>query len=324
MRIDGHLHDRMEFALESQVPLLSRIKILAGMDIAVKRRPQDGHYSYHARQGHVYDLRVSSLPTEAGEKLVLRLLDQTPVQYKLSALGFLEDDLVVLTRACQMSSGIVLVVGPTGSGKTTTLYAMLNEMNSREKNILTIEDPVEYHIEGINQVTVQPAQDLTFSNALRASLRQDPDVILIGEIRDEETAEIAIKAALTGHLVLSTLHSVDAVTTIQRLSNLEVDPALLADTLSVIISQRLVRRICDHDPSSSQCSRCHGSGYSGRVPVYEILRIDPVLRQRIREGCTSQNLIAPAPELYFHSFQQTSQRLIEAGITDEKELQTIF
>lgn len=325
LRIDGSLQDAIKFPIEIQTPMLSRLKILAGMDIAVRRRPQDGHYSYRSRKGNVFDLRVSSLPTESGEKIVMRLLDQTPVQYKLEALGFFGDDLEILYTACRSSNGMILVVGPTGSGKTTTLYAMLNEINSREKNILTIEDPVEYHIEGINQVAVKPEQDLTFSKALRAALRQDPDVILIGEIRDEETAEIAIKAALTGHLVLSTLHSIDAVTTIQRLVNLEIEPELLADTLKVIISQRLIRRLCPHeDDNKADCPRCRGTGYSGRVPIYEILHIDPTIKERIRSGITGQKLVESAETLYFHSFQQTAQRLIEDGITDMRELQTVI
>ncbi len=322
-RVDGYLHDAMKFSTDVQAPLLSRIKILAGMDIAVKRRPQDGHYSYHASNGDSYDLRVSSIPTEMGEKLVIRMLDQAPTQYKLDTLGFLPEDLEVLYKACQMDSGLILVVGPTGSGKTTTLYAMLNEMNSREKNIMTVEDPVEYHIPEINQVSVQPDQHLTFAEALRAFLRQDPDIILVGEIRDEETAAIAIKAALTGHLVLSTLHSVDAATTMQRLNNLGVDLNLLADTLKVVLSQRLVRRLCPHDIDQASCLRCHGTGYSGRIPVYEILQVNRTISDRIKAGVLGKDLTAPGSGVFFHSFEQTMQRLVEKGITDREELKKI-
>ncbi|MBF0280562.1 MAG: type II/IV secretion system protein [SAR324 cluster bacterium] len=325
-RLDGHLHDEMELPLEMQSPLLSRLKILAGMDVAVKRRPQDGYHKYRSGNGDRFDLRMSSIPTEMGEKLVIRLLDQTPVQYKLEALGFLPDDLQILHQACQMQSGLILVVGPTGSGKTTTLYAMLNEMNSREKNIMTVEDPVEYHLPDINQVSVQPEQNLSFAQTLRAFLRQDPDIILVGEIRDEETAEIAIKAALTGHLVLSTLHSADAVTTIQRLKNLGVDLDLLADTLKVILSQRLVRRLCPHLNKQEQkdCLRCRGTGYSGRVPVYEILHVNRTISSRIKSGKLSNDLIAPEKGVFFHSFEQTIQRLITEGVTDHHEVDTLL
>ncbi|MBF0286874.1 MAG: type II/IV secretion system protein [SAR324 cluster bacterium] len=322
-RVDGYLYDAMKFSTDMQAPLLSRIKILAGMDVAVKRLPQDGHYNYHAGNGEYYDLRVSSIPTEMGEKLVIRILDQTPVQYKLEVLGFLPEDLEILYKACQMDSGLILVVGPTGSGKTTTLYAMLNEMNSREKNIMTVEDPVEYHIPEINQISVQPEQNLTFAEALRAFLRQDPDIILVGEIRDEETAAIAIKAALTGHLVLATLHSVDAATTIQRLGNLGVDLNLLADTLKVVLSQRLVRRVCKHEKEKNSCLHCRGTGYAGRVPVYEILRVNRTISDRIKAGILGKDLTTPGTEVFFHSFEQTIQRLIEKKITDHNELKKI-
>ncbi|MGK5092925.1 GspE/PulE family protein [Deltaproteobacteria bacterium TL4] len=324
LRVDGKLEDALRFPIETQTTILSRIKILGGMDIAVKRRPQDGRYSYRSQKGSVYDLRISSLPTQSGEKVVIRLLDQAPVQYQLEALGFFKDDLEILSHTCLMSSGLILVVGPTGSGKTTTLYAMLNQINTRDKNIITIEDPVEYHIKGLNQVSVQASADLTFAHALRAALRQDPDVILVGEIRDEETAEIAIKAALTGHLVFATLHSIDAVTTIQRLSNLNVDLDLLAETLKLVVSQRLVRRMCSHASASEQCQKCHGSGYSGRVPIYEILKIDPSVKERIRKGNTGKDLIAPSETLYFHSFDQTAKRLTEQGVTDSKELESLI
>lgn len=325
-RLDGHLHDAMQLPLELQAPLFSRLKILAGMDVAIKRRPQDGHHKYQANNGERFDLRVSSLPTEMGEKFVIRLLDQTPVQYKLEALGFFPDDLDILYRACRMQSGLILVVGPTGSGKTTTLYAMLNEMNSREKNIMTVEDPVEYHLPDINQVSVKPEQELTFAQTLRAFLRQDPDVILVGEIRDEETAAIAIKAALTGHLVLSTLHSVDAVTTIQRLSNLGMDLELLSDTLKVVLSQRLVRRICPHSQKEEkiECLRCRGKGYAGRVPVYEILQVNRTINERIKSGILGEDLIAPGKDVFFHSFAQTIQRLITEGTTAPQEVETIL
>ena len=217
------------------------------MDITVRRRPQDVHYPYTSNGSRHFDVRVSTLPRQSGEILVLRLLDQTPLQHKLEALGFFKNDLEMLYQASQAPSGLILMVGPTGGGKTTTLYAILNALNSQEKNILTIENPVEYHIEGITQVSVKPQHGLGFAETLRAALRQDLDVILIGEIRDEETASIAVKASLTGYFVLSTLHSNGAVTAIQRLLNLGISLDLLAETLTVILSQRIVRRLCSHD-----------------------------------------------------------------------------
>ena len=263
---------------------------------------------------------------------MLRLLDQTPVQYKLEALGFFKNDLEMLYQASQAPSGLILMVGPTGSGKTTTLYAILNALNSQEKNIITIENPVEYHIEGITQVSVKPEQGLGFADSLRAALRQDPDVLLIGEIRDEETADIAVKAALTGHLVLSTLHSSDAVTAIQRLLNLGIAPDLLAETLTVIVSQRLVRRICTHHSSDktksiaskNKCLGCKWTGYSGRIPVYEILKVNSLIRDRIQAGNTGKKLISPGKDLYFHTMEQTAQRLTEQSLTDWKEVQSLL
>ena len=331
-RIDGYLQDAAAIPLSSHPLILSRLKLLAGMDIAVRRRPQDGHYSYRSNGGRHFDVRVSSLPGQSGEKLVLRLLDQTPVQHKLEALGFFKNDLEMLYQASQAPSGLILMVGPTGSGKTTTLYAIINALNSQEKNILTIENPVEYHIEGITQVSVKPEQGLGFAETLRAALRQDPDVILIGEIRDEETASIAVKAALTGHLVLSTLHSNDAVTAIQRLLNLGIAPDLLAETLTVIVSQRLVRRLCAHHNTGKPLNgkndnnylRCRGTGYSGRIPVYEILKVNSLVRNRIQAGESGNKLIRPDTELYFHTIEQTAQRLAKEGLTDWKELQPLL
>lgn len=324
MRIDGLLKDVKQFPKGLESALISKLKIMAGMDVAVKRKPQDGHYAYKSIKGECYDLRISTLPTESGEKLVLRLLDQTPVKYKLEVLNFFQQDLKVLREASQMTSGLILVVGPTGCGKTTTLYAILNEINSPEKNIITIEDPVEYHIEGINQVSVNPEHELSFAQALRSSLRQDPDVILVGEIRDEETASIAVRSALTGHLVLSTLHSTNAVTTIQRLVNLGVDIDILAETLKVILSQRLVRRRCDHSDDVVYCPKCKGSGYAGRIPLYEILKVNSLVSQRIRDGLLGNDLISPDSDLYFHSFQDIAEHLQNNQLTSISELSPIL
>ncbi|MAE16215.1 MAG: ATPase [Deltaproteobacteria bacterium] len=323
-RVDGILQPGPLLPKPLQPSLFSHIKLLAGMDIAIRRRPQDGHSTYHARSGREFDLRVSSMPGINGEKLVLRLLDQMPVQHRLEALGFLKQDMKVLEQASQTTHGLILMVGPTGSGKTTTLYAILNALNSRERHIFTIENPVEYQVSGITQVSVNPEQGLGFAEALRASLRQDPDVILVGEIRDEETAEVAVKAALTGHLVLSTLHSGDAVTAVQRLLNLGIASDLLADTLTLIVSQRLVRKLCLHEEESPDCPRCQGTGYAGRIPVYELLRVNRLGRDRIREGHTGRELVDPHEDLHFQTMEQTAQRLVQEQLTNWREVRPLL
>ena len=323
-RVDGILQPGPLLPKPLQPSLFSHIKLLAGMDIAIRRRPQDGHSTYHARSGREFDLRVSSMPGINGEKLVLRLLDQMPVQHRLEALGFLKQDMKVLEQASQTTHGLILMVGPTGSGKTTTLYAILNALNSRERHIFTIENPVEYQVSGITQVSVNPEQGLGFAEALRASLRQDPDVILVGEIRDEETAEVAVKAALTGHLVLSTLHSGDAVTAVQRLLNLGIASDLLADTLTLIVSQRLVRKLCPHEEESPDCPRCQGTGYAGRIPVYELLRVNRLVRDRIREGHTGRELVDPHEDLHFQTMEQTAQRLVQEQLTNWREVRPLL
>jgi len=323
-RVDGILQPGPLLPKSLQPSLFSHIKLLAGMDIATRRRPQDGHSTYRARSGREFDLRVSSMPGVNGEKLVLRLLAQMPVQHRLEALGFLKQDLTVLEQASQAAHGLILMVGPTGSGKTTTLYAILNALNSHERHIFTIENPVEYQVSGITQVSVNPEQGLGFAEALRASLRQDPDVILVGEIRDEETAEVAVKAALTGHLVLSTLHSGDAVTAVQRLLNLGIASDLLADTLTLIVSQRLVRKRCPHEDDRPDCPRCQGTGYAGRIPVYELLRVDRLVRDRIRAGHTGRELVEPHEDLHFQTMEQTAQRLVQEGLTHWREVRPLL
>ncbi len=322
VRVDGRLRDHHPLSHALVQPLTSRIKLQAGMDIAVRRRPQDGHFTHRSQRGRLVDVRVSTMPGLQGEKLVLRLLDQSPVQHRLDALGFLEQDLPILDEACRIPSGLILLVGPTGSGKTTTLYAMLRALNSREKHIFTIEHPVEYEMSGITQVSVQPEAGLGFADALRAALRQDPDVLLVGEIRDEETASIALKAALTGHLVLSTLHSHNAVTTIQRLTNLGISIDLLADTLHLVVAQRLVRKRCaarEHQEES--CPNCRGTGYFGRTPVYEVLRITPSVQERIRRGENGERLVQGLPESSFRSLHETARQLVEQNVTDWQEVE---
>ena len=287
LRVDGVL--RNELILPRHLaagPLVTRLKIMADLDIADRMRPQDGRFAVRVG-GREYDLRLSTLPTQFGEKTVIRLLDQRTPRRTLAELGFDAPAAAALGRAVQAQEGIFLMTGPTGSGKTTTLHAMLRLLRSEELNIVTIEDPIEYRLEGANQVQVQEAQGLTFASALRSALRQDPDVIMIGEIRDVETARIAAQAAQTGHFVLSTLHANDAVSAIVRLLDMGVEPFVAASALRVASSQRLLRRLCvdckrpegdggRHAPVG--CARCGFSGYRGRVTVLELLRLDPELR----------------------------------------------
>jgi len=293
-RIDGILYQVLTPPKLVQDPLTSRVKIMAGLDIAEKRLPQDGRIRVIVA-GREVDIRVSTVPTAFGERIVLRILDKQRGIISLSSIGLSPRDERLVTRILSRTSGMVLVTGPTGSGKTTTLYAMLTHLNSPEKNIITIEDPIEYQLHGVGQIPVNPKIDLTFANGLRSILRQDPDIIMVGEIRDTETAEIAMQSSLTGHLVLSTLHTNDAATAVTRLIDMGIEPFLVASTLSCVIAQRLVRRICPHcrvpyhpDPSAfpdirlpdtlyrgAGCDRCFGHGTMGRVAIYEILAIDP-------------------------------------------------
>lgn len=304
-RIDGILHDVMGIPEETTAAVVSRIKIMADLDITNTRLPQDGHISMEIGDRE-FDVRVATLPTFLGERVVLRLLDQSSVLSGIRDLGMEDDDQERMIRIINQPYGMILVTGPTGSGKTTSLYAMLNQKNVLTESIVTLEDPVEYQIPGINQVQIDPDIDLTFANTLRASLRQDIDVLLVGEIRDAETARIATRAAMTGHLVLSTLHTNDAPEAISTLRNMEVPSFLISSALTAIIAQRLVRRICDEckkpfKPSSDLlkslglpattkklfrgegCSACFGTGNHGRTGIFEILEITPEIRTLIGE-----------------------------------------
>ena len=307
LRIDGELQTLPELSSLLSSQLLPHLKLQAGLDIAVRRRPQDGYLQQRTPDGQLYDLRLSSLPTEQGEKLVLRLLESGDLRLDLAQLGFYEDDRAVLKTVMRRQYGMLLVVGPTGSGKTTTLYALLNQLDAQRKNVITIEDPVEYHLPSLTQVSVQPAQGLGFAEALRATLRQDSDVILVVEIRDEETAQIAFKAALTGHLVLATLHTNNTLSCLQRLENLGVERALIADTLLLVLSQRLVR-----------------SAVGGRLPVYELLRLDETLQDRLRRQLATDELLAPYPGLYFRSIAQTAERMLHDHLVRKEELEPIL
>jgi len=296
-RLDGVLYDKLSVHKRYHAALVSRVKIMAKMNIAEKRLPQDGRIAL-SLGGRQVDLRVSCLPTALGERIVLRLLEKTTRILDMAELGLTDANLARMGRLVNLSHGIILVTGPTGSGKTTTLYAVLNLINSPDKNILTIEDPVEYQLDGIGQIQANPKIGLTFASGLRSIVRQDPDVVLIGEIRDYETAEIAIQAALTGHLVFSTLHTNDAPSAVTRLIDMGVEPFLLSSVLRAVVAQRLVRRLCPYCketyvPTEEQlrtefgtfaddfrgielyqsrgCAKCMGTGYKGRMAIYEIM-----------------------------------------------------
>ncbi len=305
-RIDGVLYESLSPPKQYQSAITSRVKIMANLNIAEKRLPQDGRIKIKITDREI-DIRVSVVPISFGERIVLRLLDRSSRLYNLTDLGFSEDRLKLFYRLIKLSHGIILVTGPTGSGKTTTLYAALSEMNSTETNIITIEDPVEYQIPGIGQIQVNPKINLTFANGLRSILRQDPDVVLIGEMRDLETAEIAIQASLTGHLVFSTLHTNDAAGAITRLIDMGVEPYLVSSSVVGILAQRLIRQVCPHcrqeytPPKATLaeigltpkdipggtlyqgkgCDKCFNSGYMGRSAIFEILLVDDDVRRKV-------------------------------------------
>ncbi|BDV44768.1 type II secretion system protein GspE [Geotalea uraniireducens] len=291
-RIDGILYRKLAPPKVVQEALVSRVKIMAGLNIAEKRLPQDGRIRVIVA-GRDVDIRVSIIPTFFGERVVLRLLDKQKGLISLADIGLNEGGVRAMERLLSRTSGIILVTGPTGSGKSTTLYAALNRLNSPEKNIITIEDPIEYQVKGVGQIQVNPKIDLTFASGLRAILRQDPDIVMVGEIRDAETAEIAMQASLTGHLVLSTLHTNDSATAIARLIDMGIEPFMVASSLSAVMAQRLVRRICPHcrEPYTPEreyagfalpatlyrgrgCDHCFGIGSWGRIGIYELLPID--------------------------------------------------
>ncbi len=303
-RIDGILHDYRKYPKKIQEPVISRIKVMSGLDVAETRRPQDGAIRVNVGTRTI-DIRVSIVPSISGEKAVLRILDTSKELLELEDIGLSPEDVVVFENKLKSPNGIILVTGPTGSGKTTTLYAVLKRMASREKNILTIEDPIEYRMDGITQVQVNKKLDLTFSNALKYFLRQDPDVILVGEIRDSETAKTAVAASLTGHLVLSTVHTNDAATTLARLIEMGIEPFLLASSLLMVIGQRLVKKVCEkcnhmvetpveiremlmeygydivRHAQGMGCENCKNTGYSGRIGIFELLIVNEDIKRLI-------------------------------------------
>lgn len=344
-RIDGMMKNIFKVGLPALAPLVSRIKIIGDMDIAVKRRPQDGRTKLKVGKNH-YDMRISTLPTIFGEKVVIRVLDQSKAFIDLEELGFNPDDLVAFTSMLTRPQGIVLVTGPTGSGKSTTLYASLNRLKSEVINIVTVEDPVEYQLPGISQVQVNERAGITFASGLRSILRQDPNVVMVGEIRDAETAKIAFQAANTGHLVLTTLHTNDASSAVTRLVDLGVDPYVIASSLLCVLAQRLVRKNCPHCLVTDQvdkqvaarvglsgnkslakkikkgqgCEACQFTGYMGRIGLYEMLMVDDELRKLIVKGASDTEIAEDARERGINDMYGDCRGKLIQGITSVEEL----
>lgn len=345
MRIDGVMQEILTVPKDIQSSVISRIKIMSAMDIAERRIPQDGRFNVQMKEKAV-DLRVSTLPTVFGEKIVLRLLDKSGGYVTREAIGLSGPDLVHYEELLKIPNGVILIVGPTGSGKSTTMYGIINELNTKEVNLVTLEDPVEYNIEGINQVQINEKTNMTFANGLRAILRQDPDIIAVGEIRDGETADIALRSAITGHVVLSTIHTNDAVGAIDRLRDIGSEPYVISAALRGVISQRLVRRVCPHcrqayTPDDSElrqlgiperkdlkfyrgagCPECFNTGYRGRIAIFEILIVTPRVRTLIYEerGRNAIEQELKRPESGFVSMLQNGVRLVLDGTTSSSEV----
>lgn len=329
IRIDGILHKFTIIPIELYFQILRRIKIISYLDTTEKRLPQDGKFQYKFKD-QIYDLRVSTLPTVNGEKIAIRILYSDEDKITLDSLGFDKDGVESIKRILGYSQGMVLVTGPTGSGKTTTLYAILNELDKVHKNVITVEEPVEYSIHGINQVNVNNKVGLTFYTGLKSIIRQDPDIIMIGEIRDEETAEIAVRAAITGHLVLSTLHTRDAPSSILRLMDMGVPKYLAADAVTAVIAQRLVRKICPYcndskfkNKSKKKCDKCNNTGYLGRTVVYEFMEIDHKHRNIITKNFSVERLRDCSLENGMESLKEQGLRLVREGITSLEEVERL-
>jgi type IV pilus assembly protein PilB len=345
-RVDGVLREQMQPPLKLKNALSSRLKIMAHLDIAERRLPQDGRIKLKMGKGKEMDFRVSVLPTLFGEKIVMRLLDKGNLQLDMTKLGFESEQLAIFKKALELPYGMVLVTGPTGSGKTTTLYSGLQELNTVEDNICTAEDPVEFNLPGINQVQVSDNIGLTFAAALRSFLRQDPDTVMIGEIRDFETAEIAVKAALTGHMVLSTLHTNDAPSTITRLLNMGVEPFLVTAAVNLIEAQRLIRKICLQCKQPAEtpkdelralgakdaeietaacfkgvgCEKCTNTGYKGRIAVYEVMLFNESLRELVLQGASSVELKAEAMRHGMRTLRMSGITKICQGVSTVEEV----
>ncbi len=325
-RIDGRLRDVVRPKKAIHGALISRIKIMSQLDIAEKRLPQDGRITLRVG-GKPVDVRVSTLPTGHGERAVLRLLDKEGGRLDLGQLGMSADTRERFDRLIAQPHGIVLVTGPTGSGKTTTLYAALSQLNAATTNILTVEDPIEYELAGVGQTQVNARIDMTFAKALRAILRQDPDVIMIGEIRDLETAQIAVQASLTGHLVLATLHTNDAPAAVTRLLDMGIEPFLLSSSLLGVAAQRLVRKLCTHCRQFDGrhwhdvgCDKCGHTGYHGRVGIYELLLIDDEIREQIHHRASEAEIRAIGQRHGMTTMREDGERWLAAGITTEAEV----
>jgi general secretion pathway protein E len=354
MRIDGVLHDSLKLPKRLQEELISRIKVMGRMNIAEKRLPQDGRATVQVGDRAI-DLRIATLPTSFGERVVVRLLDKSSRLYNLAELGMAPQPLVQFRRLISADHGLILVTGPTGSGKTTTLYAALQEINHRELNILTLEDPIEYQLAGISQTQVSEKKGMTFASGLRSVLRQDPDIIMIGEIRDRETAVMAIQSALTGHLVFSTLHTNDAAGAVARLLDLGIEPYLLASSLVGVVAQRLLRRVCSDcsrpapaddlarlfpagaasssssssSPSSADadrivttrgCAACRQTGYRGRLGIFELLLVDDAVRKQIHATATAAEINAAAREDGMTSLREDGIAKVKGGVTTVDEV----
>ncbi len=345
-RIDGVLYNVMNLPVKIKNALTSRVKIMSKLDIAERRLPQDGRIKLKLGRKREIDFRVSTLPCLFGEKTVLRILDKSNLQIDMTKLGFEQDQLKDFMEAIEKPYGMVLVTGPTGSGKTTTLYSALNHLNKPGINIMTAEDPVEYNFHGINQVQVREEIGLTFASALRSFLRQDPDIIMVGEIRDFETAEIAVKAALTGHMVLSTLHTNDAPSTVTRLLNMGIEPFLVSSSVVLILAQRLARKICPNCKVEEKvpkdgllkvgfsedeieglkvfrgkgCPSCNNSGYKGRVALYEVLPIKEEIKELILEGASAQEIKRVAVRLGMKTLRRSGLNKAKEGVTSIEEV----
>jgi type IV pilus assembly protein PilB len=349
-RMDGVLHEMMNLPMKFKSPVISRVKILSNMDIAEKRLPQDGRIKMKVKLDNgnrkEVDMRISALPTIFGEKIVSRLLDKTMLKLDLTELGFEEQSLEIFKAAIYRPWGIILVTGPTGSGKTNTLYSAVSTLNSLEKNIMTAEDPVEFNIQGINQVHIKEEIGLDFPRTLRSFLRQDPDIMLVGEMRDLETVDIAIKAALTGHLVFSTVHTNDAASTIVRLVNMNVEPFLIADSVILIVAQRLIRRLCQkckvphklpekalldigytpEEVKSVQawktqgCDHCNNTGYKGRIALYEVMPVDDDIREMILVRAQSREIKKKSIEKGMLTLRRSGLIKIANGVTSVEEV----
>ena len=345
-RVDGVLQEIMGPPLRLRNPLVSRLKVMAGLDIAERRLTQDGRIKLKMGVAGELDVRVSVLPTLFGEKVVMRLLDKTALQLDMSKLGFDPKTLDDFHEAIHKPYGMILITGPTGSGKSTTLYSALSELNKADVNISTAEDPVEYNLVGINQVQVREQIGLTFAACLRSFLRQDPDIIMVGEIRDLETAQIAVKAALTGHLVLSTLHTNDAPSAVDRLINMGIEPFLLTSSINIIAAQRLVRRICDNckepvevnadalinlgvDPAEvgagfatyhgRGCANCNGTGYRGRLAIYEVMVLHEAVKEMILRAASAAELKREAVKLGMSTLRMSALQKVRDGLTTIEE-----